>query len=147
MVNSLIVVMILLTPSWAGKPEEVKKEVVPVFSTTPGKAIRISPSSRGAKQPEDTLFYYNMVDYNAIGLTQGGTFEAAIRLTPTELSPYSNWKLVKVRFYHHEAVSHSGQIRFMPRGPLLNQELLLPQNPIQRRALAGSLSPSQILLL
>lgn len=116
MVNSLIVVMILLTPSWAGKPEEVKKEVLPIFSTTPGKAIRISPSSRGAKQPEDTLFYYNMVDYDAIGLTQGGTFEAAIRLTPTELSPYSNWKLVKVRFYHHEAVSHSGQIKIYAQG-------------------------------
>lgn len=115
-INSLVVIMILLTPSWAGKPEEVKKEAVPAFSATPGKAIKISPSSEGAKQPEDTLFYYNMVDYNAIGLQAGGTFEAAIRLTPDELTPYNNWKLVKVRFYHHEAVSHSGQIKIYAHG-------------------------------
>ncbi|MEM4523113.1 MAG: hypothetical protein QW738_07890, partial [Nitrososphaeria archaeon] len=107
---AIISIMVyVISPSWAAKPEEVRKELPSIFSVEPGRAI---PATHGieVKQPEDTLFYYNMVDYNAIGLTNGGTFEAAIRLTPTELGPYDNWKLTKVRFYHHENISHSGQI-------------------------------------
>ncbi len=117
MKSILSVAILLFGVLQAGKPAGAEKEVIPPFSTAGrGIAIAVNPADFGAKQPEDTLFYYNYINYNAIGLTAGGTFEGAIRLTPTELSPYANWKLTKVRFYHYESVSHSGQAKIYGSG-------------------------------
>lgn len=58
----------------------------------------------------DTLYYYNSVDNNAIGLTNGGTYQAAIKLTPNELGSYGGWAITQVLFYHHETGTHTGQI-------------------------------------
>lgn len=110
---SLVIVTGFLT---AGTPGEVKKEETSLFSTAGrGTAIVRSRADFSGKQPTDTLYYYNSIDYNAIGLTYGGTYEAAIRLTPTELGSYGNWKLIKVRFYHHEG-SHNGQVKIYDQG-------------------------------
>jgi hypothetical protein len=46
------------------------------------------------------LYYHNGYNNNAIGLTAGGTYEAAIRFTPTELTGLCDCKLSVVRFYH-----------------------------------------------
>lgn len=66
---------------------EVKQlEVRPVFSTTRSSG-KLIPRSRVpkimSKNPGDSLYFYNSVNNDAIGLTNGGTYQAAIRLTPT----------------------------------------------------------------
>jgi len=112
----LLSVLLVAGTLTVGKPAEVKKEEVLLFSTAGrGHAIPHPQAEFSGKQPTDTLYYYNSVDNNAIGLSNGGTFEAAIRLTPSELGPYNNWKLIKVRFYHHEG-SHSGQVKIYDQG-------------------------------
>jgi hypothetical protein len=45
------------------------------------------------------LFWDNGNNADAIGLTGGGTFKAAVRFTPTELGPYVNFYLTKIRFF------------------------------------------------
>ena len=47
------------------------------------------------------LYYHNGFNNNAIGLIEGGTFEAAIRFTPDELGAYCDCKLSVVKFYHY----------------------------------------------
>jgi len=128
MLNIVISLILLFTPE---KGKGARKEEVPVFSTAPGagRAVAVKPAEFGAKQPEDTLYYYNTVNYDALGLSQGGTYEAAIRLTPQELGPYANWKLVKVRFYHYEPVSHSGNIKIYAQGTTSQPGALITSQP------------------
>ena len=47
------------------------------------------------------LGYDDGVFNGGIGLTNGGTFQGAIRFTPTELDPYCDCRLSVVRFYHY----------------------------------------------
>jgi len=66
------------------------------------------------------LHYDDGTNYNAIGLTTGGTWEWAIRLTPTELGPYDGCTLTTVKF-HHGYVSgspstNSGNIKIYDAG-------------------------------
>lgn len=68
----------------------------------------------GMRDVSDWLGYDGPND-NAIGLTSGGTFEGAIRLTPTELSGYDGYVISVVKFHHGMAGStpheHSGNIK------------------------------------
>ncbi|MCK4595230.1 hypothetical protein KAT73_00480, partial [candidate division WOR-3 bacterium] len=57
--------------------------------------------------PEDTISFHGAYDNNAVGLTAGGTYEAGIRITPTELAGYDGWQIASVIFYHHEAATHA----------------------------------------
>jgi hypothetical protein len=61
------------------------------------------------------LHYDDGTCVNSIGLTSGGTFEGAIRLTPTELGPYNGWYLTEIKFFHgapgYDQPSHSGMIK------------------------------------
>ena len=45
------------------------------------------------------LHFDNGENYNAIGLTNGGTFEYAIRLTPDELGSFEGYAVTTVRWY------------------------------------------------
>lgn len=51
----------------------------------------------------DSLYYCNLAGGSAIGLSAGGTFEGAIRLTPTELGPYTGWDIIAIVFRHYES--------------------------------------------
>lgn len=59
-------------------------------------------------------------NYQAIGLSAGGTFEGAIRITPDELEGYDGWKLITVRWFHFVASgtnpTHSGNIKIYGDG-------------------------------
>ena len=63
-------------------------------------------------QNEDTLRFDdpNTVDNNAIGLSSGGTFQAAIHLTADELGAFGGYGIASVVFYHHEAGTHDGRV-------------------------------------
>lgn len=67
-----------------------------------------------------SLYYYNGECTDAIGLTNGGILEGAIRLTPTELAPYNGEIFLTVGFYHgcpwYPQPSHSGQIKIYGQG-------------------------------
>ncbi len=69
-----------------------------------------------APSPDDTIHYDGTPDDNAIGLTGGGTFQGAIRLTPTELGSYTGWEIVAVIWYHHEAGSHGDSVIIYDQG-------------------------------
>ncbi len=57
---------------------------------------------------DPTWFTYGGANANSIGLTSGGTFEGAIRLTPTELAAFDGWTLKSVK-YTHGMLSGSGE--------------------------------------
>ncbi|MCK4654134.1 MAG: right-handed parallel beta-helix repeat-containing protein, partial [Candidatus Cloacimonetes bacterium] len=65
---------------------------------------------------DEVTIHYDGEPYTGIGLTNGGTFEGAIRLTPDELGPYDEWELISARFYHYETGTHSGQIKIYGAG-------------------------------
>jgi hypothetical protein len=57
----------------------------------------------GKRHILDSLYYCNLATASAIGLVSGGTFEGAIRLTPTELGPYTGWNIIAIVFRHNES--------------------------------------------
>ncbi len=71
----------------------------------------ISWTFHGLRNPGDTLHFDdpNTAGSNAIGLVSGGTYQAAIKLTPDELGPYAGYAVTAVLFYHYEAGTHSGR--------------------------------------
>ncbi len=110
--RKLLVVTLVLAVAGISKAEvkSVKRAVI----TSARSADNWTPGSHGVL-PEgqakgDTLYYYTSVDNDAIGLTNGGTYQAAIKLTPTELGQYGGWSVTQVLFYHHESGTHSGQV-------------------------------------
>ena len=65
-----------------------------------------APNTMQSVLVEESLYYYDGVDETYI--TAGGTtFEAAIRLTPTELAPYDGYDIVAIRFHHHEGTRNA----------------------------------------
>ncbi|MCH7760036.1 hypothetical protein IIA15_01325, partial [candidate division TA06 bacterium] len=66
--------------------------------------------------PEDTLSYDGPDETNAVGLTNAGTFEGAIRLTPTELGSYAGWEIVAVIWYHWESGTHGDNVKIYDAG-------------------------------
>lgn len=61
--------------------------------------------------------YYDLGETGeGVGLTTGGTFESAIRLTPEELGQYDAWDLTVVRFYHSGESIHQGIIKIYQEG-------------------------------
>jgi len=67
--------------------------------------------------PFEQLIYYHIGPAtDAIGLTAGGTYQAAMRITPTEQSAYSGYSIVAVNWHHWEAGEHSGNIKVYAAG-------------------------------
>jgi len=71
-------------------------------------------------QNEDTLRFDDpaTVDNNAIGLSGGGTYQAAIHLTTDELGAFGGYGIASVVFYHHEAGTHEGRVIIYGPGSL-----------------------------
>ncbi len=79
--------------------------------------------------PEDTIHFDGPWDNNGVGLTEGGTFEGAIRITPDELGDYSGWQLSSVTFFHHEAGTHSCNIKIYEGDTPTSPGALITQEP------------------
>ncbi|HPF64867.1 GEVED domain-containing protein, partial [Lentimicrobium sp.] len=58
----------------------------------------VAPSGSGPG-PSGWLFWDNGVNDDAIGLTGGGTFNVAVRFTPTQLAQYAGTSLTKIRLF------------------------------------------------
>ena len=101
------------------------------FSQSPisNRPVSITyPKSIYRPAGEDTI-HYDGEPSGGIGLTGGGTFEAAIRLTPDELGPYDGWDLISALFYHWEGSMHSGQIKIYEAGTSSEPGALITSEP------------------
>lgn len=69
---------------------------------------------------EDYISYYdqNCQQETGIGLTNGGTFEGAIRITPTELTGYESWNLcaARVLIAHDDMTNLQGTLKIYAQG-------------------------------
>ncbi len=98
----LLVLFVGLVPLFAADAVSATSSTNPL-STTP---VMIVPINADGSIPEwtgrydDSLYYGNLIYDNAIGLTAGGTFQWAIRLTSAELGPYAGWQMVAMKFHH-----------------------------------------------
>ncbi len=69
----------------------------------------------------DWIHFDDGTNVNSIGLTSGGTFEFAIRITPAELAGYDGYEITTVKWHHGTAggnpqPSHSGAINIYDAG-------------------------------
>ncbi|HWR27352.1 MAG TPA: Ig-like domain-containing protein [Candidatus Thermoplasmatota archaeon] len=90
--------------------------------------VGVERITKPSRSPIEWLYYHYGYANNGVGLTSGGTYEAAMRLTPEELGEYNNRKIDIVKFYHHEAGTHVGNIKIYTEGtsespgPLITSE-------------------------
>ena len=99
-----------------------KSENATPFAINTDRPDTLQPqTNNGADSPcascdRGWFFYHNGDIYNGVGLTAGGTWEAAIRLTPTELAPYCGCLLTAVKFYHWDSNYTFGNIKIYDAG-------------------------------
>ncbi|MCK4652892.1 MAG: carboxypeptidase regulatory-like domain-containing protein [Candidatus Cloacimonetes bacterium] len=108
-----------------------RKDSYSQFSVSPISEIPVSiapPESKSLSREEVTI-HYDGENYGAVGLTYGGTFEGAIRLTPEELAPYDGWQLISVLFFHYESGTHSGQLKIYEAGTSSEPGQLITSEP------------------
>jgi len=76
--------------------------------------LKTPPTPSEESLSVDWIHYDDGVNYDAIGLTSGGTFEEAVRFSPTELGPYSGYSITQVQVwqgYSASEPSHSINIK------------------------------------
>ncbi len=120
-------ILIVATAAWAAKgvptasPGSVTEHGRLSVVHLPAHPLQVAGGT-GAHlfQIEDTLRFDDpaTAGTNAIGLSSGGTYQAAIHLTPDELGPYNDFQLLAVCFYHYEAGTHSGRVIIYGPGSL-----------------------------
>jgi hypothetical protein len=74
---------------------------------------------------ENAIFFYTSDPAHDIGLNSGGTFEAAIRITPIELAPYSGANLVAARIVYDGTGGHSCKLKIYDKGTAVHPGALL----------------------
>ena len=97
------------------KVKTAERERSPFLLARDGEKLAVGNRVPEVKNP-NSLYYYNSVDNDGIGLINGGTFQAAIRLTPEELGHYAGNAITEVYFYHHESTTHSGNVILYGQG-------------------------------
>jgi hypothetical protein len=86
-----------------------------------------------------TWFTYGGDNSNSIGLTSGGTFEGAIRLSPTELAAYDGQQITTVSYHHGSDYNPSepatnGYFKFYGPGTATQPGALLYSEPFSTPA-------------
>jgi hypothetical protein len=107
----------------------LKTTKVAILSHSPRVNSNLTRSRQVAKtygtdQSEDTLHWDSGQTYTGIGLTQGGTFQGAVRFTPS-----MSCSLKAVVFLHFEATSHSGNIKIYGQGTNVTPGALITSAP------------------
>ena len=84
---------------------------------------------------ENWIHFDDGTNVNAIGLTAGGTWEGAIRITPTELAEYDGYEITGVRWHHGQAPfptpQHSGNIKVYDAGTSTQPGSLITSEPFE----------------
>jgi hypothetical protein len=104
---------------------------VPVFVQSPEIAISnlVVPADISQHRQEDSLYYCSLTSYTGIGLTSGGSYEMAIRLTPTQLAPFAGYNLIGVVFYHYDGSSTSGNAIIYDEGTATTPGTVITTEP------------------
>ena len=87
----LAAVMILSTTAVSAKTP---------FTASAQTSKNLTASAPSTMSRDTYLHYDDGTNQNSIGLTAGGTFESAIRLTPTELGGYANYVIDQVHIHY-----------------------------------------------
>jgi hypothetical protein len=91
------------------------------------------PQLQGNIFEENWIHFDDGTNVNAIGLTNGGTWEGAIRITPTELIEYDGYEITAVRWHHGQEPfpepEHSGNIKVYDAGTATNPGSLITSEP------------------
>jgi len=103
----------------------------------PKSSTRISAfnETSGERPPlgEDRISFYdpNCQQETGIGLTSSGTFEGAIRITPTELAHYEGWCLTAARVLigNDDGSEHQGNLKIYTQGSPTHPGTLLTSEP------------------
>ncbi len=86
------------------------------------------PISDNGEEPE-SIHFDDGINSIGIGLTDGGVFEGAIRLTPSELAGFDEWNITKIKFFHQEIGMHSGKVKIYANGSLTSPGTLITSEP------------------
>jgi len=72
----------------------------------------------GGRQPEEWLGFDDGTAVNSLGLTSGGTFQYAIRLTPDELAEYDDYEISSIKRHHGYTTDFtmSGKVKIYEHG-------------------------------
>jgi hypothetical protein len=82
---------------------------------------------------EESISFYdpNCQQETGIGLTSGGTFEGAIRITPSELARYQGWNLIAAQVFisNDDGSEHRGNLKIYEQGSPIHPGILLSSEP------------------
>jgi len=126
-----IALTMVLLPMLFGANDAIMPKPMPTF-----KHIRIVPVQalpqvlELQRQTEDTLRYcLTLAPENAVGLTGAGSWEGAIRLTPTELAPYAGWDIIAICWYHYGTSTYSQNVKVYDNGTATQPGPVLTTEP------------------
>jgi len=123
--------------------KEINKQTVWLSSATDNiQGVEKDPiTTQGSPAFTDYIHFDDGTNTNSLGLTAGGTFEYAIRITPTELSGYDGWELSSVRHHHAwsggAGPSVSGNIKIYDEGTATSPGTLLYSQAYTTLAVPG----------
>jgi hypothetical protein len=128
----MLIVMLACMGLWATSvndmlnPNEKVIEVCPFTSRVSAEL----PASMDGRQAEDTISFDAYTNVTGIGYGTAGTqWEAAIRLTPTELSAYAGYNLIAVVVYRTTYTSIGDSIKIYDEGTPTSAGALLLGDP------------------
>jgi hypothetical protein len=93
-----------------------------LFALSPEYAvpIQVIPNEILSSRQEDTIYYCSLTNYTGIGLTAGGTFLMAIRLTPVQLGYFANYNIIALAWYDYDGSSTHGFVKVVSDGVTLD---------------------------
>ncbi|MCK9616352.1 MAG: hypothetical protein M0R21_00790 [Lentimicrobiaceae bacterium] len=107
----------------------VKAYASNTYGTAYGSQIYFTTLSGGAQT--HTFRWDDGTNHDGIGLTEGGSFHAAIRLDPSHLADYNGWRINKITFYPKSSSTQYAIEGFVgsdpnPESPVFFQSILSP---------------------
>lgn len=113
-----IALTMVLVPMLFGANDDIMSEPMPTFEHIRIVPVQVQPQVLELqRQTEDTLRYcLTLAPENAVGLTGAGSWEGAIRLTPTELAPYAGWDIIAICWYHYGTSTYSQNVKVYDNG-------------------------------
>jgi hypothetical protein len=94
--------------------------------------VVLDPVILSNPSPDDTIHFDGPYDNNAVGLTSGGTYKGAMRMTPTELGAYAGWDIIAVIWYHHEAAPHGDMLEIFDQNSSSQPGAVLHTQPFSQ---------------
>ncbi len=128
-VISIITIMVLSTMAVMANTQEDEH----IITFTHSRIYDVFNDDYPRPLGEETIRFDDGTTYTAIGLTNDGTFEAAIRITPDELASYEGFELIAVQFFHAVndsiGLEHSGNVKIYDAGTASSPGSIIVEEP------------------